>query len=366
MLNKLERTHNPVRSSFSMPGAGFLKLVAVLLGLSSQVHAQVIEDYASAQVSMTANDATQQAAAQKAGVQRVLLRQLGDADLMKNPYVLHALDKPDDYIRDYQVLSVDNSKAPYALALNVDQGALDKLYQQASLTAWPVNRSKVVLWLAVQQDDGDRVLETNSPLAVALQQQAQLRGVPFVRPLLDLQDELAIDASRVWGGFKQPVQDASRRYEADAELIGRLTRNGDNWEGRWRLMLPSGEDKDFGLTAADREEMAEKVMDKAATLLSAESRLAQASQGGAYFLTVSNITDFNRLQRLENRLASLPLLSSYELNAVSKDQVEVKVLTGAERQTLINALTRDAALSLVIGGDEQHINLRWQGASTDE
>jgi hypothetical protein len=103
----------------------------------------------------------------------------------------------------------------------------------------------VVAWVALDRGAGARELlgaDDAAGLGAAVAAAAAARGVPLVVPLLDLEDRAALDASAVWGGFRDAIENASARYGAEGQLVGRAYRVLPTlWEARWTLMLPGGE-----------------------------------------------------------------------------------------------------------------------------
>src|SRR5690606_29456071 len=109
---------------------------------------------------------------------------------------------------------------------------------------WGPERPLTLLWIAIDNGDGERVLLSSdgvgiggladtvdligvSPEMTALaddiraqiQAIADERGLPIAFPLLDLADLTSVMPADIWGGFDEPVTQASERYGADAILI---------------------------------------------------------------------------------------------------------------------------------------------------
>jgi uncharacterized protein len=95
-------------------------------------------------------------------------------------------------------------------------------------------------WVVVEDDAGERRCSAGSehPVADGLRERARERGLPLQLPLMDLDDQLAVDPAAVWGRLSQTLQPASERYGADIVLVGRLQQLPDQrWVGSWEFWL---------------------------------------------------------------------------------------------------------------------------------
>jgi len=80
--------------------------------------------------------------------------------------------------------------------------------------------------------------EESSEYLTMLDQGASARGVSLLFPLFDLEDTSGISTSDVWAGFKEPVLEASHRYQADVILTGRLIKTLPTlWEAQWLVYI---------------------------------------------------------------------------------------------------------------------------------
>ena len=54
--------------------------------------------------------------------------------------------------------------------------------------------------------------------------------------MLDLQDDSRISVTDVWGGFSEPILEASKRYQANVILTGKFIRILPTlWESEWSV-----------------------------------------------------------------------------------------------------------------------------------
>lgn len=126
-----------------------------------------------------------------------------------------------------------------------DPAAVRRGLDAAAIPVWGDDRPLTAVWLAFDAGGGDRDVVAASAAegaAAALRrellQAASVRAVPVVLPLRDSEEIAAVSYADVWGDFTGEIVGASRRYQADAVLVGRarLTPPGMT-DVRWTLLL---------------------------------------------------------------------------------------------------------------------------------
>ena len=65
---------------------------------------------------------------------------------------------------------------------------------------------------------------------------ADKRGLPLAFPLLDTTDLQGVTFSDIWGGFDERIINASKRYDANSILIGRI-RPASSQRNRWTYVF---------------------------------------------------------------------------------------------------------------------------------
>ena len=113
----------------------------------------------------------------------------------------------------------DQSAAPtHTLDVSFAPSSLNRALNDLGLPLWGAERPETLLWLAVQESSRRYILAGGTQNAVrrSLDQVTEKRALPVLLPLMDLQDQSAVDFSDVRGGFTGHVQDASERYGVDA------------------------------------------------------------------------------------------------------------------------------------------------------
>ncbi|HFE37078.1 MAG TPA: DUF2066 domain-containing protein, partial [Gammaproteobacteria bacterium] len=152
----------------------------------------------------------------------------------------------------------------------------NSLWKQA-LPVWGKTRPSTLLWVAIQDGDGRKMLDIAKPTAISekIKLESEKRGVPFVYPKLDLRDQAEINISDVWGTYEEPVKNASARYKTEAVISARFSFDpAQGWETYWRLHQGI-EETHWRVTEADLNVVIAESIDKLASVLA--DRYAQIS-----------------------------------------------------------------------------------------
>jgi hypothetical protein len=163
---------------------------------------------------------------------------------------------------------------------------------------------------------------------------AAARGLPLILPLVDGEDLQLVNFADLWGDFTDPVLEASRRYRADAVLIGRA-RGADPETARVRWSLLSGDERiDWnGSVASGPDEAAELLAARLAAGPGASRALRVAVEGIDSLARYGNVTQY---------LSSLSNVDACEVVEVAGDRVlyNLRVRGDADQLMRVIALRR--------------------------
>lgn len=118
--------------------------------------------------------------------------------------------------------------------------AVRALLRQNGAPSWGIHRPRVVLWFVLEEGTEARWLQQareEGALQELLARFEKEHGLPMVLPLFDLEDLGEVDVSAVLDQNLSLLRAASRRYGAEALLLGRIyAKEGERWEAEWRLV----------------------------------------------------------------------------------------------------------------------------------
>lgn len=274
----------------------------------------------------------------------VLMRLTGLASVPRNETVTRALAAPDLYFNQFRFEQTDDGDGLELRMQFVPQAVLD-LVRDAGLPIWSANRPLVMAWLVVEDGLERRILGADSqhPLVQGLEERARERGLPLRLPLLDLTDQLAVEPAAVWGRLSQVLEPASRRYGAEAVLVGRLRQLGaERYAAEWELW------HDDRVVALDREAADPAALGRAAADLAADelaARYAVLDRGVQRLeLAVAELRGAQDYAGLLRYLGGLEFVEDVNVASVSADWVHVALLTAARPEQLLELFRLDGRL----------------------
>lgn len=274
------------------------------------------------------------AAAYKAALAEVLLRVSG-SEISNDPELFGLLfPNPGAYVVQFRPGTDDT------LWVSFDGKAVEDVLRRNGQTVWGGDRPLTMVWLAVDWGQGQREIigaddperggdaarsiDRNRLLRQRVLDIAQRRGLPVAFPLLDTEDLAKVTFPDIWGGFDELVVDASRRYEANSVLIGRI-RPDSGERNRWSYYF-AGEQRNW--TGEP-----ELVLSLVADLLAAEFAIGGNTRLETVELGVSGISSVDAYGSVYRILSSLNVVDDFAVVAVDGDRIRYRIAAhgGAER-----------------------------------
>ena len=311
-----------------------------------------------AEVLVVGEEERQLARGAQAGLLQVLVRVSGTREVENSALIASSLRKSEAYYYQYsyestdKTLQIGNEVVPaQLLRIHFEPSAVAKLLRRAGFPVWASNRPGVLLWLAISDVEGRRILSENevNEMTKALQDQARLRGLPLLFPLLDLEDSASLSTAEVWGAFLGRIADASARYNPDSILTGRIQKDSNGrWSARWSYQIDqSWHVADSSAFSAD--EMIRSMIDRLTNELAA--RYAIDSSRSQVTIRIESVNNLEDYVAVSNYLESLgPVLSSFIVR-VDGSEVEFKLNTEGKNEQLIEIIQLDQKM-LLLSADE--------------
>lgn len=320
----------------------FTLLLVSLLALSAPAAAARLDHLFEARVAAAGRDNTSRDAALKQALDQVLVRVTGSRAAAGSPAAADLLENAGRYVEQYRYVenagsaAADGGAAALDLWVQFDGVSLARDLRQAGLPYWGPERPDVLVWLAVD-DRGRRYLVADGgdqPAGDYLARAAREQGLPVTLPLMDLQDQRAVDFTDVWGRFAAPLEAASQRYRPQAILSARLARNssGDGWRADWQLL--SGDSRqDWSGRADDLQAALDDGIASAAQWL-AQRYAVVATTAGVRSLVVDDVRTLDDYARVSAYLASLSPVDRVGVGRVQQHSVEFDLALSADERNL--------------------------------
>ena len=326
-----------------------LKLLLVValvfsgLMFSSSVKAERVNDLYTATWPVESQATSVRAQAIQNSLQQALIRASGNLNVARSPAVQSALSDAESYLRrySYQRLSAEEQmiyEKPLLLKATFDRQSIISLLKSASLPIWGEERPSGVFWIAVERAGERRVASDQSrSIKAALEIAAGSRGLPVTLPLMDMDDQAALEVSDVWGRFEAPLQEATQRYGADYWVAASLQERNGQWQGTWKVSL-HGRTQSFSTTGLTSYEAIQGAVNRVADSLASKLAVVLSEQAQDVTISVENIQDFEAFAKVQQFLNSLGMVRSARAVEVSGDRVLFKVESLTSPQNLIEAI----------------------------
>ena len=272
--------------------------------------------------------------AYKAALIEVLTRVSGSMLSSNEAVIDEMFPIPSAYVTQYRP-GTDET-----LWVSFDGEAVEQVLRANGQIVWGSDRPLTLVWLAVDWGQGEREIiaagdpdrlpqqsrsiDRNRLLRERLLEIAEQRGLPIAFPLLDTTDLQSVTFSDIWGGFDERIVDASRRYDANSILIGRV-RPSSSQRNRWTYV--------FGGQTLSWSGPPEAVVGQIADTLAAEFSVGGNAPLEMVALNVSGIDTVDAYGSLQKLLQDVSLIEEISIAEVTGDVVsyQVEVRGGKER-----------------------------------
>ncbi len=211
------------------------------------------------------------------------------------------------------------------LVVLFDEKAVKEALWEKRLPVWGNTRPTTLVWLGFQDAQGRYLLDASEDTEIlrSLRKYSKKRGLPLVFPLLDLEDQINININDVWGDFREPIVNASMRYQTEAVLAARVFLDSFGvWQGRWSL-YQGDEATSWRTRGRSVESLISAGLSQSAETLALKYANISADDDAVTGIKVQ-ITDVSTLQdfvKLDKYLLSLSTVSATHISEVHANNV---------------------------------------------
>jgi hypothetical protein len=263
-----------------------------------------------------------------------MLKVVGNEALL-NATDLSSLEaEANSYVQQYEYLRTNilaqDLTQPDQLALRLKFGAnaVNKAIQQLQLPAWDKNRPDILIWVTVEEGNNVTMvgLETDGLGVIKpLSHAAESRGLPLLLPLMDLQDQAAVNAADIRDNNVSKLETASQRYQADVILTASIQQQDTAVIIDWHA---AGRDvRESWLTQGSLNDALKQgvgmLADKLALRYTQQLNTDQPKQ--RLKLSVSNVVNFADYNRLMQYLEQLDLVTDIQIANLGEQQLDLDI-----------------------------------------
>lgn len=247
------------------------------------------------------------------GLSQVLQRLSGDRSIAAQPGVGQELRRAKDFVKGYdyrQDEGVGPTGAPTfgtTLIVRFDQDEVEDMIAVLGLPIWAQPRPKPVLWLAIDDGKGPRLVGlAQANAARSALNRAKDRGYSLGLPAGNAAEQAVVGA--VWRGDSAAVARASQRYSPPMQLLGKVYRAGSGWKADWTFVDGGKVLNTWSTSDTDARRAIASGADGAADALMRRyaKRGTAAGPAGSYAVTFTNLhgsDDYMRLAAYLDKLA---------------------------------------------------------------
>lgn len=313
-------------------------------------------------------------------LEEVLTKVSGLSTTTNSASIRRALNNPEPYVESWRTqanLSPINPDAEvsglaelFEIEVNFYESEIQRLLDENNMPVWPINRPETLIWMVVQDElDERQMLSSDSREQIArinvLKKSADMRGLPLLFPLLDLEDQLRLNVNKLWELDEAAILNASQRYQAESILAIRIYRSlsgeilakslyffRDNVFSYEEFEL-NQEDFISGSINLATNELSQYY----AVLLSGTENSVRIN------LQVDGIDSPEDYARLINYLNMLEGVGSFQLTRAADSSLRLQLETGGQLRQLVETIALEPSLQEVTEfsrtGDNVSMHYRW-------
>lgn len=232
------------------------------------------------------------------------------------------------------------------LRATFDSRAVDAALRNLGLPVWGANRLGHMVWIAIRDDGQPKAVLDAAGIAARAAQvavTADARGLPFAYPELDAGERRMVRFDDVWSGNLAGVQGASRRYNPDMILVGRLGREGSRWLGRWTHLDAMGASEEWASAhdtleaalAAGIDELADRQAQRFAT---------QTGTARELRLTVGGVDSLEDYGRVLNYVRGLNPVRNAQVDGATGGELALRLQVEGDPEVLSRVIAAGSVL----------------------
>lgn len=289
-----------------------------------------VRDPALYSTEVSVNSANEKRGATIRALGQVIVRLTGNAQAASNPVVRRAASNVDALTTSAEIrqdTQTVNGVPVYRsiLSASFDPDAVDAVIAGAGLKFWTGLRPKPMLWLAIDDGRGPRLV-TGKELAVVkpLASRGLERGMRYLLPAGTALEMQAVPS--IWSLNAAGMQVLSSRYRNDAQLLGKVYRQAPGWAADWLLTEGGVELARWSFADADpRKVIASGVDEGANAIAKRDAVYLDTGIAGLYSIDVIGVGSQADYLRLIAYLQHVPVVRRLTAVEATPDNLRLQL-----------------------------------------
>ncbi|HIL64516.1 MAG TPA: DUF2066 domain-containing protein [Porticoccaceae bacterium] len=365
-----------------------------LVGVQLSVALQVTGLY-SQQVRVSNESNAERTRAFHEALAAVIVKVTGDRDALQHPTIERALDNARNYVEamsyDSVAIAVDTSATAATAVepgpepgvvsfsaslpdtieqryIDVDFSAklINELLAGANIPVWDSNRPSVLIWMVLQNENGERSLltaDSNPEIIQMMQDFALVRGLPIIFPVLDFEDRQNLSADILWALDETTIGNASARYGADSVLSGRLhVTASSELVGLWQFIFQQQAETFYGFDTDLQSYLHAPLERITAELAGFFAIVPEFSNQQSVRLRIEGIKNLTAYSALLGYVGNLGLVESVTMAGLDGERLELDLGLLGDAQQLFELIALDRDLLPIessLNVDQAFLHYRW-------
>lgn len=267
---------------------------------------------------------------------QVVVKLTGRPEAAANPVVRRALAGAQSYVLAEQDAPGESDQQgntaiggvpvlKTTLRVEFDPERVDALVAAAGLPRWGHARPRPILWLAIDDGRGARLVNAGQVNVVKpLASRGTERGLSFGLPAGSAVEQAAVDT--VWALNPGPLQPLTERYGHSTQLLGKLYRAGGGWTADWVLSRGDSELARWSFTDPSPQRAIASGADGAADAIARRDAVAdEVGEPAVHEVLVTGLADGPAFLRAMGYLQTLPLVRGLEVLEATPDSLRLRL-----------------------------------------
>jgi hypothetical protein len=308
-------------------------------------HAVIVPALYSSQILVADYSATTRHQAFATALQQVLIKVSGNSKVITLPGIQDNMAQADSMVQSYSYSEQEGSDNQKTLLLQVEFNAkaVQQILHDANQAVWNRDRPLVLVWLDITDPEGNsNLIDNNNPIIKILEDNAKLRGIPIILPLLDLDDLNNVTTNDIATNNLAAIKTASTRYNTNTILIGNIANLADGkWQSEWTL-LNNDATSNWTITNDDINQVLTNITDDVADTLAAHSAVvSNAVVSKQITVFINNVNDLNTYVAVIKYLLRLNTVTKIQLLSVNPIGIKLRVTSQGGLTQLTQAINQD-------------------------
>ena len=287
----------------------------------------------SAELTISSQNAAERRGATIRALGQVVVRITGNPSATSNPVIRRASSSIDAMVIDSKVrqdAETVNGVPVYKTVLSVsfDPESVDGLIAAAGLKFWTSTRPKPILWLAINDGRGARLVTGQQTTVVKpLATRGLERGLRFLLPAGNAAEQAAVTS--IWALNAPALQVLTNRYRNDSQLIGKVYRQPPGWTADWLLTRDGVELARWSFSDADPRKVIASGVDEGANAIAKRDAVSlDTGAAGPQLVDISSVNTQSDYIRLMAYLQALAVVRKVTVVEARPGQIRLQLDLG--------------------------------------